>query len=86
MWRYLSRTKDLEIVLGGEDNIEELRLWLHCNASWVDDSKNRKTTTRHVIFLGNSPIKWQSKQQDLVTLSTTKVEFVNFSIARRDLV
>jgi len=56
-WRYLSGTKDLGIVLGGEDSIEELRLWLHCNTSWANDPKNCKTTTRHVIFLGNSPIK-----------------------------
>ena len=42
-------------------------------------------TAGHVIFLGNSLIKWQLKQQDLVTLSTTEAEFVNFSTAGWDL-
>src|SRR5438046_10385232 len=84
-WRYLSATKDLGITLGGEKSIEELKLWLHCNASWADNPATCKMTAGHVIFLGNSLIKWQLKQQDLVTLSTTEAEFVNFSTAGWDL-
>jgi hypothetical protein len=37
------------------------------------------------VYIGNSPIKWQSKQQDIVTLSTTEAEFTNMSTAGRDM-
>jgi hypothetical protein len=35
--------------------------------------------------VGDSLIKWQSKQQDLVTLSTTEAEFINMSTVGCDM-
>jgi hypothetical protein len=85
LWRYLSGTRNLGLTLGGERALQDLDLWLHCDASWADDIKTRKTTASHIIYVGDSPIKWQSKQQDIVTLSTTEAEFVNMSTAGRDM-
>src|SRR5436190_24326511 len=85
IWRYLKGTEDLGITLGSENSIDNLKLWLHCDASWADDPVTCKTAG-HIIFLGNSPIHWQSKQQDLVTRSTTEGEFINFSTAGCDLI
>ena len=85
VWRYLNRTMNFGLILGGAQSLSELDLWLHCDASWADDPVTRKTTAGHIIYVGNSPIKWQSKQQDLVTLSTTEAEFVNMSTAGRDM-
>ena len=65
--------------------IEELELWLHCDASWADDPQTQKTTAGHIIYVGKSPIKWMSKQQNLVTLSTTEAEYVSMSVAGRDM-
>ena len=85
LWRYLSGTKDLGLTLGGTGILENPELWLHCDASWADDPKSRRTTAGHIVYVGDSPIKWQSKQQSLVTLSTTEAEFVNMSTAGRDM-
>ena len=85
VWRYLSGTKKLGLILGGERNLQDLDLWLHCDASWADDPTTRRTIAGHIVYIGNSPIKWQSKQQSLVTLSTTEAEFVNMSTAGRDM-
>ena len=86
IWRYLKGTEDLGITLGSKNSIDDLKLWLHCDASWADDPVTCKTTAGHIIFLGNSPIHWQLKQQDLVTLSMTEAEFINFSTAGHDLI
>jgi hypothetical protein len=86
LWRYLSGTRNLGLTLGGTCGLEELDLWLHCDASWADDPRTRRTTAGHIIYVGNSPIKWQSKQQTIVTLSTTEAEFINMSTAGRDMV
>lgn len=84
MWRYICGTKKLGLTLGG-CSIDELELWLHCDASWADDPQTRKTTAGHIIYVGDSPIKWLSKQQSLITLSTTEAEYVNMSTAGRDM-
>ena len=73
------------LTLGGERTLHDLDLWLHCDASWADDPATRRTSAGHIVYIRNSPIKWQSKQQDLVTLSTTEAEFVNMSTAGRDM-
>jgi hypothetical protein len=85
LWRYLSGTRKLGLTLGGRA-WEDLELWLHCDASWADDPRTRKTTAGHIIYVGDSPVKWVSKQQSIVTLSTTEAEFVNMSAAGRDMV
>jgi hypothetical protein len=45
-----------------------------------------RTTAGHIIYVGTSPVKWQSKQQDIGTLSTTEAEFVNMSAAGLDMI
>jgi hypothetical protein len=65
--------------------LENLDLWLHCDASWADDPRARKTTAGHIIYVADFLIKWQSKKQNIVTLSTTEAEFVNMSTAGRDM-
>jgi hypothetical protein len=85
LWRYLSGTRDLGLTLGATGVLENPELWLHCNTSWANNSKSRRTTAGHIVYVGDSPIKWQSKQQSLVTLSTTEAEFVNMSTAGRDM-
>ena len=86
LWRYLSGTRNLGLVLGGKQSLTDLDLWLHCDASWADDEVTRRTTAGHVIYVGNSLIKWQSKRQSIVTLSTTEAEFINMSTAGRDMI
>ena len=86
VWRYLSRTRKLGLTLGGTQTLNDLELWLHCDASWADDPATRRTTAGHIIYVGDSPVKWQSKQQSIVTLSTTEAEFINMSTAGRAMV
>jgi hypothetical protein len=43
IWRYLSGTRKMGLTLGGR-SIDDLEFWLHCDASWADDPRTRKTT------------------------------------------
>jgi hypothetical protein len=86
VWRYISGTKKLGLILGGKLDLSDLDLWLHCDASWADDPISRKTTAGHIIYAGESILKWQSKRQDIIALSTTEAEFINLSTAGRDMI
>jgi hypothetical protein len=57
LWRYYSGTIDMGLILGGERTLQDLELWLHCDASWADDVTTRKTTAGHIIYVEDSPIK-----------------------------
>ena len=65
--------------------MEDLDLWLHCDASWADDPRTQRMTAGHIIYMRDSPIKWQSKQQTIITLSMTEAEFINMSTAGHDM-
>ena len=54
---------------------------LYTTAGYVDvymvgDIEGRKSTTEHIFTLGNTAISWISRLQKIVTLSTTKEEYV----------
>jgi hypothetical protein len=63
LWRYLSGTRNLGLVLGGKQSLTDLDLWLHCNASWADDVSTTfrnhlsKTHSIDVVIQTVHPVK-----------------------------
>ena len=53
-----------------------LKLQGQLNADFVDDIDIRKSTTRFVFTLGGTAISWVSNLQKIVTLFSTKAEYV----------
>jgi hypothetical protein len=51
-------------------------LHAYADASSVNDTINRKSTTGYVIMLGTTPIFYQTNDQMIVTSSTTEAEYV----------
>jgi len=43
----------------------------YCDADWVGDLEDRKSTMGFVFMLGGGAISWNSKQQPTILLSTT---------------
>ncbi|KAH9735669.1 hypothetical protein KPL71_017818 [Citrus sinensis] len=43
---------------------------------WGGDVDDRKSTTRFVLFMGDTAFTWMSKKQPIVTLSTCEAEYV----------
>jgi hypothetical protein len=44
----------------------------YCDADWVGDLEDRRSTTGFVFMMGGGATSWSSKRQPLIALSTTE--------------
>jgi hypothetical protein len=70
--KYLRSTKNAKLRLGGSN----LTIKGYADAAYADNLGDRKSTTGHLITLGDGPIIWQTKKQPIVALSTTESEYI----------
>jgi len=77
---YLLTTKNDGICLGGD----ELQLEGFVDASWADNSDDRRSTCGYVFKFGGGPVFWKSGRQSVVATSTTEAEYVAMSLAARE--
>ncbi|XP_050207277.1 uncharacterized mitochondrial protein AtMg00810-like [Mercurialis annua] len=70
--RYLHGTQFQTLLLSSASSLE---LCAYSDADWAGDPTDRKSTTVFCIFLGNSLISWKSKKQDVISRSSTEVEY-----------
>ena len=79
---YLRDTKDLQLRY--PQLLPELSLELYVDASYASGS-NRRSVYGFVIFLNKAVIHFKTKQQSLVTLSSTEAEFVALVLGIKEL-
>lgn len=79
--RYLGGTSHLGILFLGHS----LDLHIYCDADWVDDSFDRRSTSSFVIFLGNSSVAWSVKRQTTVSSSSTEVKYWSLATSAVEL-
>jgi hypothetical protein len=48
----------------------------YCDADWVDDLEDMRSTTWFVFMIIGGTISCNSKQQPIIVLSTTEVEYI----------
>jgi transposase InsO family protein len=77
---YLLATKNDGICLGGN----ELQLEGFVDASWADNSDDRRSTCGFVFKFGGGPVFWKSGRQSVIATSTTEAEYVAMSLAARE--
>ena len=53
----------------------------YCDNDWVGCTDDIRSTSRHIFSLGCGAISWSSKKQDIVALSSSKVEYVATTLA-----
>jgi hypothetical protein len=75
--RYLKGTKELKLILGGNDI--PLKLKAYSDADLGGDLDKRRSTTGYVVMLGNSPISWKSRLQSTTAKSTVEAEYMAVS-------
>ena len=81
VFRYLSGTKDLKLVLGGlHSNIVG-----YSDADWASQS-HRHSISGYAFFVGTGVISWSSKKQPIVTLSSTEAEYVALTHSSKDII
>jgi len=72
--KYLNSTIDYKITYDSQGNIVA-----YTDSDFAGDIKDRKSTSGHIILLGNNPISWMSKKQSIVASSTAEAEYISAS-------
>ncbi|XP_060201925.1 uncharacterized mitochondrial protein AtMg00810-like [Lycium barbarum] len=71
--RYLQGTRDFGIFYKKN---EKSKLLGYTDSNYAGDQDDRKSTTGYASMFGSGAISWSAKKQPIVTLSSTKAEFV----------
>lgn len=77
--RYLHGTRGLALQFGGGDDFITAS-----DASFADNTLDRKSTHAYAMKLFNGLIGWRSSKQDTVTTSTTEAELLALSQAAKE--
>ena len=80
--RYLRGSLDTCLYFTGAS----LKLQGYVDADFAGDINSRKSIIRFVFTLGGIAISWASNLQKIVTLSTTKAEYVAATKARKEMI
>lgn len=79
VFRYLIGTRDLRLTYGGSQR--ELMGWVDADGS---QEKERRAITGYAYLIDGAAVSWNSKQQELVVLSTTEAEYVAATHAAKE--
>jgi len=72
----------IEYLCGGS----EAELISYSDADYASDLETLRSTTGYVFCMANGPVTWSRHRQKLVTLSTTKSEYVAAATAAKELI
>jgi hypothetical protein len=61
-------------------------LHAYSDATWASDLADRRSITGYCIFLGGSPIAWNSKWQTTISRSSTKAELGALATATAEII
>jgi len=74
IFKYLVSTTNLSLVYKHTDSY---KLTGYCNADYVGDRVERKSTSGGCHFIGTNLISWANKKQNSITLSTVETEYIS---------
>ena len=81
VFRYLSGTKDLKLILGG------LKPSIHgySNSDWASQA-HRHSISGFTFIIGMGVVSWSSKKQPIVTLSSTEAKYVALTHCSKNII
>ncbi len=81
--RYLNKTKHYQLIIDGN---AELTLSGYTDADYGTCTDNRKSVSGMIVYLGNTPIAWKTKQQRVVAQSTAEAEYISMAQGTKDII
>ena len=72
--RYLKGTIDFILIF--EKGMKDLDVIGYSDNNFAGDVEDRKSTSRHVFFLGGLPITWNNLKQMVMTLSLCEADYI----------
>ena len=70
--RYLRYTQNYGLFYFGYPAVPEG----YCDANWISDSKDSKSTSGYVFTIGGAAVSWKSSKQTCIARSTMEAEFI----------
>ncbi|XP_060212085.1 uncharacterized mitochondrial protein AtMg00810-like [Lycium barbarum] len=80
--RYLKGTSDVGVFF---NNSPDFSLDVYCDSDWGACPSSRKSVTGFCVLLGRSLVRWKSKKQPVVSLSSAEAEYRSMSKAVAEL-
>ena len=84
---YLYQTRNDALILGNMKQPDDPDFYLRCyaDATWADDSDNRRSRSGGIMFFNGSLISAWSKQQATVALSSTDAEYQSMALGMQEI-
>ncbi|XP_057855486.2 secreted RxLR effector protein 161-like [Cryptomeria japonica] len=78
VFRYLRDTSQYALCYHGNLVVSHriVSIQEYVDSDWAGDINNKRSTTGYVFMLNGGAINWMRKQQAVVSLSTTKAEYM----------
>ena len=81
--RYVKGTLECGILFPTTKENFEIEIIDYTDADWSEDIGDRKSTYGYMFMLGNAPISWCSKKQEVVALSSCEAEYISAAFGAR---
>ena len=75
---YVSATLDYALFYEADT---ELQLFGYTDADWAGSMTNRRSTSGFMFSLGSAVITWSSKNQPIISFSSTEAEYMGAAVA-----
>ena len=82
--KYLVNTKQHSILFDGEHQGPEMEVFT--DASFTDDSTDRKSSQGYIITLYRTPIAWKASKQPTVIISFTEAELLALTKTNKEAI
>jgi hypothetical protein len=66
-------------------NHTDWNLKVFCDSDWAGDPDTMISVSGFIVYLQNAPVCWRSKAQKGVTLSSSETEYIEISVAVKEI-
>jgi hypothetical protein len=81
--QYLKGTRNFALVYGASDSTLGLDIFADADGMSIE---NRKAISGYAFILNGAAVSWSSKQQEIVSLSTTEAEYVAITYTAKEAI